>query len=145
MKDREITSLLHSLNRPTFFSLDHGLFKRELCHQAYCLVHLTVEEERAAEFIRRAPRHHQLNSWVNRRSGVLRLRPRGISANALAFSSDVFSFAIFVSSNLKYLHQKTAVILGGLLAQIFRRFFPFVTGSLTGLGSRISNLIWITS
>ena len=31
MKDRDILSLLHSLNRPTFFSLDHGFFKRGLC------------------------------------------------------------------------------------------------------------------
>ena len=79
MKDRDILSLLHSLNRPTFFSLDHGFFKRGLCHAGYCLVHLNVEEERAAEFIRRALRHPQLNSWVKRRGSVLRLRPRGIS------------------------------------------------------------------
>jgi hypothetical protein len=79
MKDRDILSLLHSLNRPTFFSLDHGFFKRGLCHAGYCLVHLNVEEERTAEFIRRALRHPQLNSWVKRRGSVLRLRPRGIS------------------------------------------------------------------
>ncbi len=79
MKDREILSLLHSLNRPTFKSLDHGFFKRELCHPAYCLVHVNVEEERAAEFSRRALRHHQLNSSVKRKGSVLRQRPREIS------------------------------------------------------------------
>jgi hypothetical protein len=79
MNGREILSLLHSLNRPTFKSLDHGFFKRERCHSSFCLVHLNVAEERAAEFIRRALRHDQLNSWVKRKGGVLRLRPTRIS------------------------------------------------------------------
>ena len=79
MKDREILSFLHSLNRPTFFTLDHFFFKRGLCHAGYCLVHLNVEEDMAAEYIRRTLRHLQLNSWAKRKGTVLRVQPRGIS------------------------------------------------------------------
>jgi hypothetical protein len=79
MKDTQILSLLHSLNQPTFFTLDHGFFKRGLCHAGYCLVYLDVGEEKAAEFIRRTLRHQQLNSWLKRRGAVIRIRPGGIS------------------------------------------------------------------
>ena len=79
MKDREIFPLLHSLNRPTFFSLDHGFFKRGLCHAGYCLVHLDVEQKEAAESIRRTMRHQELDTRVKRMGTVLRVRPGGIS------------------------------------------------------------------
>jgi hypothetical protein len=79
MKDRDILRLLHSLNKPTFFTLDHGFFKRGLCHAGYCLVHLDVEEERAAQFIRRILRHPALNAKVKRMGAVLRARTGGIS------------------------------------------------------------------
>ena len=48
MKDPDIMVLLHALSRPTFFTLDHGFFKRELCHASYCLVYLQVDEEKLA-------------------------------------------------------------------------------------------------
>ncbi|HMC88886.1 MAG TPA: hypothetical protein VKI17_05030 [Gemmataceae bacterium] len=79
MKDRDILSLLHSLDRPTFFTLDHGFCKRGLCHAGYCLVHLDVEEERAAEFIRRTLRHRELNARAKRMVAVLRVRSGGIA------------------------------------------------------------------
>ena len=80
MKDREILALLHSLSQPTFFTLDHGFFKRGFCHAGYCLVHLDIEEEKAAEFIRRTLRHRQLNARAKRTGAVLRVRPGGIAA-----------------------------------------------------------------
>ncbi len=79
MKDWDIIPLLHSLNRPTFFSLDHGFFKRRLCHAGYCLVHLDVEEEEAAAFIRRTLRHMELKARSKRMGAVLRVRPGGFS------------------------------------------------------------------
>jgi hypothetical protein len=79
MKDRDIVALLHSLDRPTFFSLDHGFFKRRFCHAGYCLVHLDVERREAAEFIRRTLRHKDLNTRAKRVGTVLRVGHRGIA------------------------------------------------------------------
>jgi hypothetical protein len=79
MKDREIVTLLHSLDRPTFFSLDHGFFNRRLCHRGYCLVHLDVAKKEAAEFIRRTLRHKDLSARAKRMGAVLRIRHGGIS------------------------------------------------------------------
>ena len=49
MKDEEIIPLLHQLSRPTFFTLDGDSYDPRLCHAGYCLVHLDVEEDMAAE------------------------------------------------------------------------------------------------
>ena len=32
LKDKEIISLLHSLNRPTFFTRDDDFYNHKLCH-----------------------------------------------------------------------------------------------------------------
>jgi hypothetical protein len=79
MKDQEILPLLHSLNRPTLFSLDHGFFKRRLCHAGYCLVHLDVEEDEAAEYVRRVLRHEELITRNKRMGAVLRAGPKGLT------------------------------------------------------------------
>jgi predicted nuclease of predicted toxin-antitoxin system len=57
MKDDEIISLLHQSDRLTFFTLDADFYDRRLCHAAYCLVYLDVEDELIAETIRRFLRH----------------------------------------------------------------------------------------
>jgi hypothetical protein len=75
MKDRAILALLHSLNRPTLFTLDHGFFKRRFCHQGYGLVYLDVEEKEAADFLRRTLRHPQLKARSKRMGTVVRVRP----------------------------------------------------------------------
>jgi hypothetical protein len=62
MKDRDIIALLHGLDRPTFFTLDGDFYDRRLRHEGYCLVHLDVEEEMAATFVRRLLRHRELNT-----------------------------------------------------------------------------------
>src|ERR1700733_15018287 len=62
MKDDEIIPLLHDLDRPTLFTLDGDFYDRDLCHEGYCLVHLDVEEETAAEYVRRLLRHPGLNT-----------------------------------------------------------------------------------
>src|SRR5260370_26609919 len=66
MKDREIISLLHQLDRPTFFTLDGDFYDRRLCHKGYCLVHLDLEEEAVAEFVRRLLHHPELNTRAKR-------------------------------------------------------------------------------
>ena len=79
MTDREILTLLHSLNRPTFFSLDRGFFRRKFYHPGYCLAYLDVEEAHAAEYIRRTLRHHELSTRGRRMGTVLRVHPGDIA------------------------------------------------------------------
>lgn len=52
MKDREdIIPLLHTLQRPTFFTCDHGFYHPSLRHAGYCLVYLEVDADETAEYI----------------------------------------------------------------------------------------------
>ncbi len=78
MKDHEIISLLHQLNRPTLFTLDGDFYDRRLCHEGYCLVHLDVEEKRVAEFVRRLLRYRALNTRAKRMGRVIRVGPAGL-------------------------------------------------------------------
>jgi hypothetical protein len=79
MKDHEIISLLHQLDRPTFFTLDSDFYNRHLCHERYCLVHLDVEDEMVAEYVRRFLRHRQLNTRAKRLGRVIRISPSGLA------------------------------------------------------------------
>lgn len=54
MKDAEIIPFLLQLRRPTFFTLDLGFYKRDLCHARYCLVCMDVKKQEAAVFPPRA-------------------------------------------------------------------------------------------
>jgi hypothetical protein len=79
MKDDEIIRLLHELDRPTFFSLDRDFYDRRLCHEGYCLIHLDVEEEMVAEYIRRLLRHRELNTKAKRMGRVFRVLQTGLT------------------------------------------------------------------
>lgn len=79
MKDHEIIPLLQQLNRPTFFTLDSDFYDRRLCHARYCLVHLDVEEEMVAEYVRRLLRHRELNTRAKRLGRVIRVSPTGLA------------------------------------------------------------------
>jgi hypothetical protein len=79
MKDDEIIPLLHQLDRPTFFTRDGDFYDRRLCHEGHCLVHLHVEEEMVAEFVRRLLRHRQLNTKAKRMGWVIRVAPAGLT------------------------------------------------------------------
>ncbi len=73
MKDSEIISLLHNLNRPTFFTRDDDFFERNLCHEGYCLVNTAVEKNEVAVFIRRLLRHPEFNTKAKRMGSVVRV------------------------------------------------------------------------
>jgi hypothetical protein len=79
MKDDEVIPFLQQLPRSTFFTLDAGFYRRLLCHSRYCLVHLDVEDDEAAEFTRRLLRHLELNSVAKRMGAVVRVSHGGIS------------------------------------------------------------------
>lgn len=80
MKDREdIIPLLHTLQRPTFFTRDHGFYHPALRHAGYCLVYLEVGADETAEYIRRFLRHRAFRSRAQRMGKVIRLHQTGIS------------------------------------------------------------------
>jgi hypothetical protein len=80
MQDDEIISLLHRLDRPTFFTRDEDFYNRRLCHEGYCLVYLDIGETRVAEYVRRVLRHPALNSKAKRMGRVIRASPAGMTA-----------------------------------------------------------------
>jgi hypothetical protein len=79
MKDDEIISFLHQLDRPTFFTPDADFHDRHLRHDGYCLVHLDVEEEMIASYVRRLLRHRILNTKAKRMGTVIQASPMGLA------------------------------------------------------------------
>lgn len=79
MQDEEIIPLLHSMRRPTFFTLDFDYYRRRLCHKGYCLVFLNVSESRAAEHVRKLLRHPEFNTEAKHMGAVLRLSYNGLT------------------------------------------------------------------
>ncbi|HEX5735875.1 MAG TPA: hypothetical protein VF131_23815 [Blastocatellia bacterium] len=73
MGDDEIIPLLHQMHRVTFFSRDEDFFKKYPCHANYCLVHLDVEMNETAIFIRRFLRHPEFNTQAKRMGKVVRV------------------------------------------------------------------------
>lgn len=80
MKDREdIIPLLHTLQRPTFFTHDHGFYHPTLLHAGYCLVFLEVGADEIAQYIRRILRHREFRTRVQRMGKIIRIRPSRIT------------------------------------------------------------------
>ena len=80
MKDDAIIPLLHHLDRPTFFTLDCDFYLRSLCHERYCLVHLNIDEDLVAEYVRRMLHHGVLNTKSKRMGLVIRILPTAMTA-----------------------------------------------------------------
>jgi hypothetical protein len=79
MKDiDEIIPMLHSLRRPTFFTMDEDFYRPHLCHAGYCLVHLDVYPDEAARSIRRFLRFKEFRAQAQRMGKVVRLRHAGL-------------------------------------------------------------------
>jgi hypothetical protein len=79
LQDAEILPLLQYLHRPTFFTRDHGFYRREICHQQYSLVCLEVAPEEVAIFARRVLRHSRLNTQAKHLDTVVRASHRGLA------------------------------------------------------------------
>jgi hypothetical protein len=78
MQDEEILLFLRQRRRTTFFTLDLGLYQRDLCHARYCLVCVDVGQYAAAAFVRRLLRHRQFDTEAKRLATVIRLSQRGL-------------------------------------------------------------------
>ena len=76
--NKEIIPLLHRLRRPTFFTRDAGFYDRTLSHMRYCIVHLRVEKDSVAEYIRRLLRHHEFNTYAKRLGKVIQVSTAGL-------------------------------------------------------------------
>lgn len=79
MQDADIISLLHDLDRPTFFTLDADFSHPRLRHEGYCLVFLVVRPTLFADYVRRVLRHKRLNTKAKRMGLVIRVEPEGMS------------------------------------------------------------------
>ena len=79
MQDEEILPFLRYRRRTTFFTLDLGFYRRQLCHARYCLVCVDVGQYAAAAFVRRLLRHRQFDTEAKRLATVIRLSQRGLA------------------------------------------------------------------
>src|SRR5262245_47616550 len=78
MLEYDSLTLLHSLRRVTLFSLDRDFSDPWLCHPAYCLVYLYVDDNLAAEYVRRVLRHPELNTQAKRMGALVRASYSGV-------------------------------------------------------------------
>jgi hypothetical protein len=79
IQDDNVLPLLHHLKRPTLFSQDEDFFKREFCHEAYCLVWLDVKHVEAAFYIRRFLRQPNFRAKALRMGKVARAHAGGVA------------------------------------------------------------------
>lgn len=78
IKDEDIIPLLHQLRAVTFFTRDLGFYRRNLCHNNYCLVCLAVSQYESASFTRRFLRHSEFNTRAKRMGKVVRITHVGL-------------------------------------------------------------------
>ena len=89
IQDEEITSSLHRLRRPTFFTRDLGFYAHSLCHMRYCLVCMAVEKYEVASFVRRFLRHPEFDTQAKRMGAVTLVSHTGILMWRLQVSEQV--------------------------------------------------------
>jgi hypothetical protein len=75
----EVIPLLHQLKFPTFFTLDHGFYTPKLRHPGYCMVHLDVRDDEAAQYVRRFLSHAYFRTQTQRIGNVVRAHHNGLS------------------------------------------------------------------
>ncbi len=90
MQDESIIPFLHQLRRPTFFTLDIGFYKRDLCHAGYCLVCMAVKKQEAAVYIQRVLRHPEFRTQARRMGAVVRASSAGIMMWRLHAEKETF-------------------------------------------------------
>jgi hypothetical protein len=79
MSDEDMLPLLRRLRQPTFFTLDFDFFRRDRCHERYCLVCLDIAAAEAAEYTRRLLRHRRYNTRAKRMGKVIAVSATGLS------------------------------------------------------------------
>lgn len=79
VKDADLVTQLHALNRPTLFTLDGDFYDRRLCHARYCLVHLDVEDCEVADYVLRFLKHPDFKTRAKRMGCVVQIKPEGLA------------------------------------------------------------------
>lgn len=69
----EILRYLHSRKSETFFTRDEGFFRRQLCHQNYCIVFISGSVLETSLYIQRFLRHRTFRTRKSRMGKVIRL------------------------------------------------------------------------
>ncbi len=78
IRDEQIAVLLHSIHRPTLFTLDDDFNDTRWCHPSYCIVYLDIDDSQTAEYVRRVLRHPGLNTQAKRMGAVVHASPYGL-------------------------------------------------------------------
>jgi hypothetical protein len=76
---QQILPYLHTARQATFFTRDHGFYRRRLCHSNYCLVLLTVPVLETARYVRRLLRHPVFKTRAIRQGKVVKVSADKIS------------------------------------------------------------------
>jgi hypothetical protein len=79
LKDKEIITLLHGINQPTFFTRDVDFNDPSFCHSRYCLVYLAVRKDEVASFVKRFLRHEAFKIKAKRMGLVVQVSHTGIN------------------------------------------------------------------
>ena len=79
MQDEEIIPFLVRQGRSTFFTRDDDFYNRRLCNAHYGIIHLAVNINETAIFVRRLLRHWNFNTHSKRAGKVIRVSSGGIS------------------------------------------------------------------
>jgi hypothetical protein len=72
-QDLDLVPILHTLAKPTLFTLDRHFFRADWAHVSYGLVWLDVNDSEAAEYIRRFLRHPAFDTKSKRLGVVARV------------------------------------------------------------------------
>jgi hypothetical protein len=70
MDDEDLIPFLLHQRRPTFFTRDQDFYRRDLCHEKYCLVWLDIRPSEVAFYVRRLLRHRESNTQAKRLGSV---------------------------------------------------------------------------
>ena len=76
--DKQIITILHRLQNPTFFTRDQHFYNRKLCHNNYCLCFLDIGKEEVSVFIRDFMKHKQYNMKAKRMGNVFKIKQSSI-------------------------------------------------------------------
>ena|SRR5579859_6064211 len=80
--DDRVPPLLLNLKRPTFVTIDHGFWKRKLCHPKYCILFFDLhkdKQEQLPALLRKLFRLPEFRTRSARMGKVARISKKGVT------------------------------------------------------------------
>jgi hypothetical protein len=80
--DDRVPEILLTLRQPTFVTIDHGFWDRQLCHAGYAILYFALTEnhqEILPGLLRRLLRRPEFRTRASRMGKVARITPTGIA------------------------------------------------------------------